>query len=270
MHWKRSTRWMAILLPVLFVAPTVAVTTSAQESENLYTSRLDLRMGRSVFRAQCTTCHGLNAGGGNEGVGPDLTTGRFRRADSDLGLYRIIRDGVPGTSMTGVGTDASEQSVWQLVTYLRSLNDFSSAADLPGSAEAGQRIFVGKGDCAQCHMVNGQGGRLGPNLSLLGEQRDPETIQAALLDPNADVDPRWWTMRATGPNGQSFEGVRMNEDTFTFRIMDAEENLRAFSKYGDWSYERVQTSTMPSYADNLTVDEREDLVAYLYSLRSKP
>ena len=259
-----------VLLPVLFVDPIVAGATSAQESENPYTSRLDLRMGRRVFRAQCTTCHGLNAGGGNESVGPDLTTGRFRRADSDLGLYRIIRDGIPGTSMTGVGTDESEQSVWQLVTYLRSLNTFSAATDLVGSANTGQQIFAGKGGCVRCHMVNGQGGRLGPDLSSVGERRDPETIHAALLDPNADVDPRWWTMRATGPGGQSFEGVRMSEDTFTFRIMDVEENLRAFSKYGDWSYERVQTSTMPSYADKLTVDERNDLVAYLYSLRSEP
>ena len=270
MHWRRWTRWMTVLLPVLFIDPIVAVAASAQESDNPYTSRLDRRMGRRVFRAQCTTCHGLNAGGGNESVGPDLTTGRFRRADSDLGLYRIIRDGIPGTSMTGVGADESEQSVWQLVAYIRSLNTFSAAADLVGSADAGQQIFAGKGDCARCHMVNGQGGRLGPDLSLLGERRDPETLHTALLDPNADVAPRWWTMRATGPNGQSFEGVRMSEDTFTFRIMDIEENLRAFSKYGDWSYERVQTSTMPSYADNLTVDERNDLVAYLYSLRSEP
>ena len=70
MHWRCWTRWMTVVLPILFVDPFVAVTTSAQESENPYTSRLDLRMGRRVFRAQCTTCHGLNAGGGNESGPP--------------------------------------------------------------------------------------------------------------------------------------------------------------------------------------------------------
>ena len=39
---------------------------------------------------------------------------------------------------------------------------------------------------------------------------------------------------------------------------------------GDWTYERIQQSTMPGYAETLTTDERNDLVAYLFSLRSEP
>ena len=95
-------------------------------------------------------------------------------------------------------------------------------------------------------------------------------LETDLVDPDAELLPRWWTMRAVGPGGQVVEGLRMDEDTFTFRIMDAEENLRAFSKYGDWTYERIQQSTMPGYAETLTTDERNDLVAYLFSLRSEP
>jgi putative heme-binding domain-containing protein len=116
-------------------------------------------------------------------------------------------------------------------------------------------------------MVNGQGQRLGPDLSYVGNRRSPNELQSDLVDPNAEVNPRWWTMKVAGPDGQQVEGLRMDEDTFTFRIMDAEENLRSFSKYGDWSYERVKTSTMPNAADLLTATERDDLVAYLYSLR---
>ena len=257
---------IALLASMLAAAtPSAAL---AQETEaNPFTSRIDLRMGRRVFQAQCASCHGLNARGGNEGVGPDLTTGRFQRAESDVELYRVIRDGVRGTAMIGTGADAPEQELWQMVTYLRSLNEVADAPS--GSPASGQQVFAGAGGCADCHMVNGDGGRRGPDLSYIGDDRSPLELREALTDPDAEVSPRWWTMRAT-KDGQTHEGLRMGEDTFSFRIMDENEQLRSFSKYGDWEWERSETSTMPAYGDQLSAGQLDDLVAYLFSLRSDP
>ena len=254
-------------LSVVLLAGGWAGGSAAQEPSNPYTSRIDVRMGQRLFRAQCVTCHGMDATGGGEGDGPDLTLGRFRNANTDTGLYRVIRDGVDGTSMAGV-RDESEQSIWQLVTYLRSLNVAAELVDLPGSPSTGQKLFAAK-DCARCHMVNGQGGRLGPDLSTIGERRDPDELQSDLTDPSAEVNPRWWTLRVTRRDGSVIEGLRMSEDTFSLRIMDAQENLRSFSKVGIRSQERVKDSTMPSYAQSLTSQEVDDLVAYLFSLRKE-
>ena len=240
----------------------------AQEVSNPYTSRVDVGMGRRIFERTCTSCHGLNATGGEEGDGPDLTTGRFRHASTDAGLYRVIRDGVDGTSMKGLGSEA-DQSIWQLVTYLGSLNVAPENVDLPGSRSAGQELFAGKGECGGCHIVNGRGGRLGPDLSRVGERRDPDELKTDLAEPNAEVNPRWWTLRVTRGDGSVVEGLRMGEDTFSLRIMDAEENLRSFSKVGVRSHERIKHSTMPSYAQSLTAQEVDDLVAYLFSLRTE-
>jgi putative heme-binding domain-containing protein len=270
MSWTARCRVPAVLLATALVLGGWAADVAAQDTENPYTSRIDVRGGRRLFRAQCSTCHGLNGTGGEESAGPDLTLGRFRHASTDAGLYRVIRDGVDGTAMIGVGGDATDQSVWQLVTYLRTLGaEARATTDLAGSLEAGQQLFAGKGDCARCHIVNGQGGRLGPDLSNVGRRRDPDELAADLRDPGAEVDPRWWTMRVTRRDGSVIEGLRMDEDTFSFRIMDAEENLRAFSKYGGPSYERIQTSTMPGYAQSLTSQEVDDLVAFLFSLRTE-
>ena len=257
--------WGGIALLIAVAAGPWAAATRAQEPENPFTSRIDVRMGRQSYRSQCSTCHGINATGNPEAGGPDLSTGQFQRAEGDPGLFRVIRDGIEGTAMIGLGPDATEQSVWQLVTFLHSLAP--AGVDPGGSAAAGQALFAGKGDCARCHMVNGDGGRLGPDLSSVGDRRTPGELETDLVDPDARVLPRWWTIAATGPGGETVEGLRMSEDTFTFRIMDADENLRAFSKYGDWSYERAEASTMPGYAETLTAQERTDLVAYLYSLR---
>ena len=83
------------------------------------------------------------------------------------------------------------------------------------------------------------------------------------------MNPRWWTLRVTKQDGTVVEGLRMGEDTFSLRLMDAQENLRSFSKIGVRSHERIKDSTMPSYAQSLTTQEVDDLVAYLFSLRTE-
>ncbi|MDX1383259.1 MAG: c-type cytochrome, partial [Thermoanaerobaculia bacterium] len=140
-------------------------------------------MGRNLFRARCTSCHGLDAKGGEEGDGPDLTTGRFRNATTDAGLFRVIHDGIEGTSMRGLRRE-DEQSIWQLVTYLRSLAPVA-AADLPGSPVAGARLFEAQ-ECSSCHRVAGRGGRLGPDLSTVAARRRPDEMRLALVDPGAE------------------------------------------------------------------------------------
>ena len=266
MRTRSIATWGGTALLIAVTAGPWPGAARAQEPENPFTSRIDVRMGRQSYSAQCAACHGINATGNPEAGAPDLSTGQFQRVEGDAGLFQVIRDGIDGTAMIGLGADATEQSVWQLVTFLRSLAP--AGVDPGGSAAAGQALFAGKGDCARCHMVNGDGGRLGPDLSSVGDRRTPAELESDLVDPDARVLPRWWTITATGPGGATVEGLRMSEDTFTFRIMDADENLRAFSKYGDWSYERTRASTMPGYATTLNAQERTDLVAYLYSLRS--
>ena len=59
----------------------------------------------------------------------------------------------------------------------------------------------------------------------------------------------------------------MNEDTYSVRVFSLDGQLRSFDKADLRSFERVETSLMPSYADILTDSELTDLVAYLYSLR---
>ncbi len=247
----------------LLVLVAFATGIAAEEPENPYTSGIDVRMGQRQFQSKCTSCHGADAAGGEEADGPDLTTGRFQNASTDAGLYEVIRDGIEGTSMRGLRR-AKDQEIWQLVTYLRTLSDGVDLAALPGSPEAGQAVFK-RLDCGRCHMVEGLGGRLGPDLSRVGGRRSPDELAEDLTEPSAEVAPRWWTVRVTRADGTVVEGLRMGEDTFNLRIMDGEERLRSFAKASLRSVEREQKSTMP--AEALQEAEVDNLVAYLASLR---
>ena len=240
--------------------------TDAQETENPFAGRVDVRIGERLFEAQCSNCHGLAATGNPEAGGPDLTTGRFRTASTDAGLFRVIRDGIRGTAMIGINSNSSDQAVWQVVTYLNSLNPADSLDNLPGSATAGRQLFEGKGDCTRCHIVKGEGGRLGPDLSQVGERRPQTDLRSDLTDPNAEVDPRWWTLTVTRQDGSVVRGLRMHEDSFSLRLMDEQEGLRSFSKSQIRSFERDKNSTMPADT-SLTATEQDDLVTYLLTLR---
>ena len=257
----------ALLAPVflasVYLATAPVVPLAQETTENPFTTTLDVRMGERLFRQQCGRCHGRDAKGGE--TGPDLTAG-FQNASTDAGLFRVVREGLPNTQMIGISRSATDQSVWMVVSYLNSLND-TADIDLPGSATAGMQLFNGKGSCTSCHMVSGKGGRRGPDLTQVGNRRDPDELVSDLTTPDEDVTPRWWTIRVTREDGSIVEGLRMNEDTFSLRLMDEDENLWSFSKGRVRSYDRIETSTMPSVDGMLTASEVDDLVAYLFSLR---
>lgn len=244
----------------------VASVLPAEAQDNPFATTVDVRMGRRVFEAECGRCHGNDAKGNDETGAPDLTTGTFSTASSDIKLFEVVRDGVPGTTMIGIGW-APEQTVWQVVAYVDSLSLDPDDVILPGSADHGRQLFIGKGNCASCHMVAGSGGRLGPDLSTVGNRRKPEELKTDMTDPDETVEPRWWTMKVTRGDGSYLEGLRVNEDTFTLRIMDDDENLWHFSKRDVRASERIETSTMPNASATLSVSEVDDLVAYLFSLR---
>lgn len=263
------SRHLAAAALVAAVLAAAAAGAAAQEAENPFTEGPDRRMGETSFRVHCALCHGYDARGGAETDGPDLTTGRFRRASTQAGLFDVIRNGVDGTAMLGIDAAEPDRVVWQIITYLDSLTPNPARVDLPGDAAAGRALFAGRGGCAACHMVDGAGGRGGPDLSRVGERRDPDELRADLLDPNREVAPRWWTMIVTRADGSVVQGSRMGEDTFTVRLMDADEQLWSFSKSTIRSLERVRTSSMPAVGDALTGAEVDDLIAYLVSLRKE-
>lgn len=255
------------LLPLVALALILSnLQSSAEDAGALYNTPYDVRLGERYFERQCSRCHGFDAKGNDETGAPDIT-GRLNRASNEVGIFNVIRNGVPGTAMLPVDADLPDTQVWQLVSYIESLRYDPNLVQLDGNADSGLTLFQGKGDCSSCHMVRGRGGRLGPDLSRVGESTRPEDLMVAITDPHEDVDPRWWTLEIMGSDGVTRSGFRMGEDSFSVRIMDNDSNLWSYQKDDIQSIDRVERSTMPSYDDSMSENELDDLVAYLFSLR---
>jgi len=83
---------------------------------NPFVSSEDHQAGEQVFRAHCQACHGK---AGTGAYGPPLNRPGFSHGDSDLAVYKVVRDGIPGTGMLSI--PMSRMQRWQLVGYLRML-----------------------------------------------------------------------------------------------------------------------------------------------------
>jgi len=240
----------------------VSLSAMALGQTNPRTSPEDVAAGAKTFRSHCATCHGIR---GEGGVGPALAAGRFFHGSSDDALLKNISDGIPGTAMAGLFY--SPDRVWQIIAYIRSLNQ-SSRSDVPGDLGNGRSLFTSKG-CMRCHRVQGEGGRLGPDLTSIGKSRSPENLRDSIVNPNAVVQPRFWVVEAAGKDGTAYSGFLLNEDTYTVQILDFQERLRSLDKSGLSNYKVKKDSRMPSFGKTLTDAQITDLVAYLSSLKPK-
>ena len=122
-----------------------------------HATAFDIEDGGRAFRNTCANCHGPD---GDQVAGIDLGRGQFRRTLTDQELVSIIRNGIPNTPMPA--NNVSEAQAAKIVAYLRSLAESRRSVAAAGDAARGKSIFDGKGACATCHRVNGNGSRLGP------------------------------------------------------------------------------------------------------------
>ncbi len=200
---------------------------------------------------------------GEGGRGVALDTGLFRHGSSDRDLFGTISVGIPGTEMPG--TFFNGRQLWQIVAFVRSLSAGRASEQAQGDSEAGMAVYKAHG-CAVCHRVRGDGGRMGPDLSNIGAMRSLGHLQEAVRDPNAEVLPQHWMVKAKTNSGATVTGMRLNEDTFSVQIIDGTGRLASYSKADFSEFEVDRSSTMPSYADQIAGADFDNLIAYLASL----
>ena len=242
-------RWIAVTL-LLGLRLAKAQEESSAAMNNPFNTPADRENGARIFLSQCALCHGRDGRGG-QGT-PDFTTGRFRRASSDEGLFQIIGKGIPGTNMPAFPLNARE--AWSTVAYIRSFSAGRASSTVgKGDAARGAELFRAQG-CVRCH-VNGNG----PDLTGIGRYQSAAEIRRSIREPQADVPPQYYRMRATTKSGAVLSGTRLNEDTYSVQYRDA-TGLKSVMKSTLATYEIIRTSPMPD--GKLSDAQLDDIVAF--------
>src|SRR6202162_1764058 len=232
----RTPAW-AVLLAIVFLA-----TASRADDHNPYSGDPKAaKAGEFEFRINCAFCHGLGAHGG--GRGPDLTRAHKRHGDSDADLFQNISQGIPGTVMPANGTNGqgvgmTDDEIWQIIAYLRSVQVQAPAKPI-GNAAHGKELFSGDANCSSCHMVAGKGGRVGPDLTAVGTARTVESLVESARNPSQrlawgltestkEFAQEYETVTVVTAEGQEIKGVTLNEDQFSLQMMDTTERIHLF------------------------------------------
>lgn len=164
--------------------------------------------------------------------------------------------------MPGFERTFSEAQLESLVAYLRFLQAEPAKAT-EGNPVNGRLVFFQGERCSKCHMVNGQGGFLGCDLSGYGRTHSAESIREWILHPDKSAD-QPATAVAILKNKTRYIGVIRNEDNFSLQMQTADGAFHSLDKSELSSLEHSSVSLMPSFdGPTLSRSQLQDLVSFL-------
>jgi putative heme-binding domain-containing protein len=225
-----------------------------------------IEAGQKIFQNGCAACHGANAEGGR---GPNLNDNGHVRAMTDEQIFNTVRRGVPGTDMPG--SKLSDNAVWEVATFVRSLSTPAFSIPVSGNAQAGQTLFFGKAGCGRCHMIGGTGGFIGPDLTNIGASSTLKQLRQSIIDPNARIDDGFRGVTAVLRDGTRVDGVAKNNSSYSIQILDARGRLHLLDKSDLTQIAFSKKSLMPdTYKNTLSPRDLDDVLAFLSRQSVRP
>ena len=138
-----------------------------------------------------------------------------------------------------------------------------------GNPANGKTVFAGAGTCAKCHIVNGEGKSVGPNLSGVGAKLSREALYESVLAPSAAISHSYETYTAIMEDGRSVTGLLVSQspDQVVIRGADSIDVMLPAGQVEELVKQPV--SLMPAdLATTLSADELVDVVAWMETLRA--
>ena len=140
-------------------------------------------------------------------------------------------------------------------------------AKLPGNANNGRAVFVRS--CTACHKVgNGEGADYGPNLAEVATRSKTRVkIIESIIDPNADVEPKYASTRIVTLDGKTIVGLLVSETKKEVVIFDGKEKKTIAVDNIETRTVLKQSSMPDGQAAAMSPAEFLDLVEYLSTLK---
>ncbi|MEI6552211.1 MAG: c-type cytochrome [Actinomycetes bacterium] len=176
---------MLMIFALLAIGATFSVASATTSAETKTVDRSVLiEEGRQIFLKGCSSCHGLNAEGGQ--IAPSLIGVGAASVDFQVGTGRMPMADMSTQAMRKPPVYNAEQTA-QLAAYVASLapgpevpNDSQLNYERDGNTAQGGELF--RNNCAMCHNFAGQGGALTQGKyapTLMGV--DPKYIYEAMI-----------------------------------------------------------------------------------------
>lgn len=138
----------------------------------------------------------------------------------------------------------------------------SAAEVTPEALALGERVF--KKSCANCHVLFGKGGRIGPDLTG-GNRRDLGYLLENIMDPGSSVADSFRSSVVNLVDGRTITGVILKQTPQVLEIQSAEKKLLVDRRDVEQMRQTANSLMPDGLLDPLSPDEQQGLFLYLMS-----
>jgi putative heme-binding domain-containing protein len=140
---------------------------------------------------------------------------------------------------------------------------YQPSLSLAGDPRRGAELFAK--NCQTCHQHQGQGHKVGPDLSGIAG-RPPSVLLSDILDPNRDVAPDFVALTVATERGQVVSGLLAEETASSLKLRKAEGVEETLLRSEIAELRSSGRSLMPEGIEQtLSPQEMADLLAFLRS-----
>jgi putative membrane-bound dehydrogenase-like protein len=137
-----------------------------------------------------------------------------------------------------------------------------------GDVNRGRKVFETTGTCIKCHIVNGKGQELGPNLSEIGKKLSRTAFYESILFPSAGISHNFETYSVVTSSGNVVAGLMISQTDEAVTIRNIEGITRTIPSGDVEDIIKQKTSLMPADLQKLLTEaDLVDVVEYLTTLK---
>ena len=141
-----------------------------------------------------------------------------------------------------------------------------------GNAKRGQALFANeKTKCAICHQINGKGGKIGPDLSNIGNNRNSRDLLESIVFPSASLVRQYEPFTVVTAQGRVLTGLISRETTSAIYVQQQAGEPVMVAREDIEELVPSTVSIMPKGLEQaLGEQDLADLIAYLKTLKKAP
>ncbi|HEX4069591.1 MAG TPA: PVC-type heme-binding CxxCH protein [Planctomycetaceae bacterium] len=137
-----------------------------------------------------------------------------------------------------------------------------------GDPHKGHAVFATNGTCVKCHIVNGEGKEVGPNLSEIGAKLSRLALYESILFPSAAISHNFEAYTVVLANGNVISGLLVNRTAESIAIKGADALTHTYRTSDVEEIKQQPISLMPAdLQKGMTADDLVNVVEYLTTLK---
>ena len=180
--------------------------------------------------------------------------------------------------LTYLQTLGGESNIEAVATFAEKIPEASGDAVAPWvppidvDIKEGELVFFDESrgvTCSKCHVLNGKGSKVGPDLTGIGAVQTPQYLIESVLKPSEIIVKGFETMYLMTNDGMAYNGLLVSQDEDEVVLMvDEDGAMEEYVFYPDEiaQMQKQDVSIMPgNFQDMLTTKEFYGVILFLLS-----